>query len=105
MRASSNALRPREQPGRLEQQHHDDDQEAHGITVSRGDVAGTDLLDEGEYESADGRAGDIAETAEDDDRERLERGEVAHGRRDEKNRAEQRARRGRKRGADGEGHG
>ena len=56
-----------------EQQDQDDEQEAHGVAIARRDVAGAELLDEGEHEAADRGAGDVAEPAEDDDGERLER--------------------------------
>ena len=51
------------------------------------------------------RAGDVAKAAEDDDGKCLQRGEIAHRRRDEEDRTEQGARRGGKARADGEGGG
>src|SRR5262249_32367144 len=100
MRASSNALRPREQPGRLEQpgglkqHHHDDTKNALGGERAGRDVAGADPLKKGGEKSAEGRAGDVAGAAEDDDRERFRRGGVAQGGGEEKTGAKERTRRG-----------
>ena len=42
------------QAGRLEdQQHGDDDQEAHGVAIARGHVAGAELFGQGQDEAAD----------------------------------------------------
>ena len=75
------------------------------VAIAGGDVAGAQLLHERQDEAADGGAGDAAEAAEDDDGEGLERGEIAHGRVDDEHRAEQRAGRRRKAGAEREGRG
>ena len=69
-------------------QHGDDEQETHGIAIAGRDIACAQLLDRREYEAADGRARDAAQTPEDHDRESFERGEVAHRRRDDEHRAE-----------------
>ena len=59
--ASPDPLLLREQPGRLDEQDDDDEQEAHAVAEARGDVAGAQLLHEGQDEAADGGAGDAAQ--------------------------------------------
>jgi hypothetical protein len=68
---------PREEPGRPEEQDHDDEEEAHRVAVARGDVARAELLDQREDEAAEGGARDAAQTPEDHDGERLRRSEVS----------------------------
>ena len=80
-------------------------QEAHRVPVAGGDVAGAELLGEREDEAADRRAGDVAEAAQDDDREGLQRGEVAHRRRRRRRRGRAARRRRRRGRADREGRG
>src|SRR5437660_3366030 len=96
MAASANPLLAGEQPGRPEQQDENDQQESHGVAIAGRDVAGAELLDEREDEAADGGARDIAEAAQDDDRERLGSREVAHAWIGHEDRTEQRAGGGRK---------
>ena len=66
-------------------------------------VAGAELFGQGQDEAADHRTGDVAEPAEDHDRERLDGGEIAHLREHDIDRAEQRAGRGGKARTDGKG--
>src|SRR5439155_9092330 len=83
---SSDSLLFREESGGSEQQNEDDDHEPDGVPVAGGDVAGAELLGDAEEEAAERGAGEVAEAAQDHDRERLERGEVGHGRGDEEDR-------------------
>src|SRR3954464_4140947 len=91
---SPDPLFPGKEPGWPEEEDHDDEEKAHGVAVARGDVARAELLDQREDEAAEGRAREAAEPAEDHDRERLGRGEVAHARIRDEHRSEQRPARG-----------
>src|SRR5207248_6950554 len=77
-RSSSDALRAREQAGWLEDQDGDDDHEAHRVTIAGRDVARAELLGQRQDEAADHGAGDVAETAEDDDGEGLDGRKITH---------------------------
>ena len=75
------------------------------VAVAGRDVARTELLHEGQDEAAEGGAGDVAQSAEDDDGEGFQRGQIAHRRVDEEHGAEQRAGRGGEPRAQREGRG
>src|SRR4029079_15428250 len=79
-RASTDPLPARKEAGRPEEQDHDDEQEAHRVSISGGNVAGAQLLDEGKDEPAAGGARNAAQPAEDHDGERLRCREITHRR-------------------------
>src|SRR5207247_3887203 len=99
---STDAFRAREEAGRAEEQHEDDRDEADRVAIARRDVPGAQLLGDAEQKPAERRAREVAEPAEDDDREGLQRREVAHRRIGEEDRAKQRPRRGGAGGAERE---